>query len=219
MEHKFLPFPFFFLVQGWSLVHGRSRTLRSQELLQKELVFGGDFLALNFFCLLPFSLLLGLPQKGVRKRGLNFLIYVCSRLSAFARGCARFRTQFREPKICACLHLRAFICLHLRSFTPFLHILLRHPIFFHGGFWGSAQRRILFFFEFPGSFFEGKELGPQRFRGSNSNQSSELNVPSFLGKNHPHSEERGMIRTPPNRYGPSSSLFHFCQQKKGNQGP
>ena len=44
-----------------------------------------------------------------------------------------------------------------------------------------------------------------------ANQSSELSFPIFLEGKSPNSEERGIYtRTPPNRYGPSSSLSHLC---------
>ena len=44
--------------------------------------------------------------------------------------------------------------------------------------------------------FEGKELGPWRCRPFYANQSSELNFPTFLGKNGPNSEERGTHTNP-----------------------
>ena len=52
-----------------------------------------------------------------------------------------------------------------------------------------------------------KELGPWRFRPFYANQSSELNFPIFLGKKRARIQKKeGFIRSPPNRYGPSSSL-------------
>ena len=53
---------------------------------------------------------------------------------------------------------------------------------------------------------EGKELGPKRCRPFYAIQSSELNFPIFLGKKARIQKKEGFIRTPPNRYGPSSSL-------------
>ena len=54
---------------------------------------------------------------------------------------------------------------------------------------------------------EEKELGPQRFRPSYANQSSEPSFPFFLGKKTTWIRKKeGFARTPPNRYGPSSSL-------------
>ena len=53
---------------------------------------------------------------------------------------------------------------------------------------------------------EGKKLGPQQFRGFSANQSSELNVPIFLGKTARAQKKEGFTRTAPNCYGPSSSL-------------
>ena len=55
--------------------------------------------------------------------------FVC----AFARACLRFGSHFREPEICVCLHLRAFVCVRLHLQTPpFITPPLRHPDFKFG---------------------------------------------------------------------------------------
>ena len=53
---------------------------------------------------------------------------------------------------------------------------------------------------------KGKELGPWRFRPFHPNQNSELNLLIFPGKPAQIEKKEGFTRTPPNRYGPSSSL-------------
>ena len=68
---------------------------------------------------------LGLPPKGVRKRGCYSLILrlfafvrVCLHLLAFACVYLRFRAVFGKFEICVCLHLRAFESVRLHLQTP-----------------------------------------------------------------------------------------------------
>ena len=71
----------------------------------------------------------GLPQKGVHKRGCNSLIlhllaFVCV-WGLFARICLRLGSVFREPEICICARLSAFVCECKHPLS--LHPLLQHP--------------------------------------------------------------------------------------------
>ena len=66
---------------------------------------------------------IGLPQKGVRKRGV-ILFCVLFRIVCV---CLRFESCFREPEISVCLRLRAFVCFLSFAFasTPFYFL---HPL-------------------------------------------------------------------------------------------
>ena len=68
-------------------------------------------------------------------------------------------------------------------------------------------------FPFPKLKEEGKE---QRFRPFYTNKSSELNFPIFLGKMARNQKEE-FIRTPPDRYGPSSSISNKSDKNRSER--
>ena len=80
---------------------------------------------------------------------------------------------------------------------------------YSGAFVLTSQLCFRAFLLTIGSFFRGKELGPWRLRPFYANQNSELSSPFFYGKTARIQKKEGFIRTPPNRYGPSSSLSNF----------
>ena len=67
---------------------------------------------------------LGLPQRGVQFFDFAF-VRLCPRWSAFARVFLRFGFLVREPEICICLRLRAFVCVCKDPLL--LHYILRQP--------------------------------------------------------------------------------------------
>ena len=78
---------------------------------------------------------IGLPHKGVRKRGCKSLILrlfefvcVCSRLCAFICVLGPFSESLKFAFICVCAHLFAFVC------------VCEHPLLLHPPFCGTLTK-------------------------------------------------------------------------------